>query len=131
MKLIIIRLKKIQINVGKASLTHGVFQVLHTCALFYNFVLCILQYSTIVSCEQCIYEVDVAGYSAMIPVQKKHIHTWSELLVPLVNVITEGCGDKAALLIVLIYYLENSKKSNLSLENGNLKWGGGGGIIMK
>ncbi len=26
------------------------------------------------------------------------IHTWSELLVPLVNMIKEGCGNKSALL---------------------------------
>ncbi len=52
-----------------------------------------------------------------------NIHTWSELLVHLVNMIKEGCGNKSALLIFLIYYLKNSQKSNLSLENKNLKWG--------
>ncbi len=45
---------------------------------------------------------------------------WSELLV---NMIKEGCGNKSSLLILLIYYLKNSQKSNLSLENKNLKWG--------
>ncbi len=52
-----------------------------------------------------------------------YIHTWSELLVPFVNMIKEGCGNKSALLILLIYYLNNSQKSNLSLENNNLKCG--------
>ncbi len=62
----------------------------------------------------------------MIPVQKKHIHTWSELLVPLVNMITEGCGDKAALLIVLIYYLKNSKKKiEPFIGEWEFKMGGG------
>ncbi len=51
-----------------------------------------------------------------------HIHMWSELLVPLVNMIKEGCGNKSALLILLIFCLKKSKKSNLSLENKNLKW---------
>ncbi len=41
------------------------------------------------------------------------IHTWSELLVPLVNMIKEGCENKCALLILLIFYF---KKSKLSLE---------------
>ncbi len=33
-----------------------------------------------------------------------YIHTWSELLVPLVNMIKEGCENKCALLILLIFY---------------------------
>ncbi len=37
--------------------------------------------------------------------------------------IKEGCGNKSALLILLIYYLKNAQKSNLSLENKNLKCG--------
>ncbi len=48
---------------------------------------------------------------------------WSELLVPLVNMIKEGWENKCALLIRLIFYLKKSQKSNLSLENKNLKWG--------
>ncbi len=52
-----------------------------------------------------------------------YIQTWSELLVSLVNMMKQGCGNKSALLILLIYYLKNSQKSNLSLENKNLKWG--------
>ncbi len=51
------------------------------------------------------------------------IYMWSELLAPLVNMIKEGCENQSALLIVLIFYLENSQKSNLSLDNKNLKWG--------
>ncbi len=31
-------------------------------------------------------------------------HTWSELLVPLVNMIKEGCEYKSALLILFIFY---------------------------
>ncbi len=52
-----------------------------------------------------------------------YIYTWSELLVPLLNMIEEGRENKCALLILLIFYLKNSQKSNLSLENKNLKWG--------
>ncbi len=51
------------------------------------------------------------------------LHTWSEFLVPLVNMIKEGCGNKSALLIILIYYLKKLQKSNILLENKNLKWG--------
>ncbi len=51
-----------------------------------------------------------------------NIQTWSELLAPLVNMIKEGCENLSALLILLIFYLKNSQKSNLSLENKNLKW---------
>ncbi len=51
------------------------------------------------------------------------IYMWSELLAPLVNMIKEGYGNESALLILLIFYLENSQKSNLSLDNKNLKWG--------
>ncbi len=32
------------------------------------------------------------------------IHTWSELLVPLVNMIKECCENKPALLILLIFF---------------------------
>ncbi len=51
------------------------------------------------------------------------LHTWSELLVPLVNMIKRGPGNAYALLILLIYYFKKSQTSNLSLENKNLKWG--------
>ncbi len=40
---------------------------------------------------------------------KLQVHTWSELLVPLVNMIKEGCENICALLILLIFYL---KKKN-------------------
>ncbi len=54
----------------------------------------------------------------------QYIHTCSELLVPLVNMIKECCENKCALLILLIFYLKKlSQKSKLSLENKNLKWG--------
>ncbi len=36
--------------------------------------------------------------------------------------IKEGCENESALLILLIFYLKNSQKSNLSLDNKNLKW---------
>ncbi len=51
-------------------------------------------------------------------------------MAPLVNMIKEGCENVSELLILLIFYLRNSQKSNLSLENKNLKRGGGGGIII-
>ncbi len=37
--------------------------------------------------------------------------------------INGGCENASALLILLIFYLKNSQKSNLSLDNNNLKWG--------
>ncbi len=37
--------------------------------------------------------------------------------------IKEGCENLSALLILLIFYLKKSQKSNLSLDNKNLKWG--------
>ncbi len=47
------------------------------------------------------------------------------------NMIKEGCENESALLILLIFYLKKkTQKSNLSLDNKNLKWGGGN-IIMK
>ncbi len=48
---------------------------------------------------------------------------------PLVNMIKECCENESALLMLLIFYFKNSQKSNLSLDNKNLKWGGN--IIMK
>ncbi len=39
------------------------------------------------------------------------------------NMIKEGCENESALLILLIFYLGNPHKSNLSLDNKNLKWG--------
>ncbi len=35
------------------------------------------------------------------------LHTWSELLVPLVNMIIEGYEYKCALLIILIFFITN------------------------
>ncbi len=52
-----------------------------------------------------------------------HLHTWSELLAPLVNMTKEGCENKSALLILLIFYFKKSQKSNLLLGNKNLKCG--------
>ncbi len=37
--------------------------------------------------------------------------------------IKEGCENLSALLILLIFYLKKSQKSNLSLDNKNIKWG--------
>ncbi len=45
-----------------------------------------------------------------------YIRTWSELLVPLVNMIKEGIENKPALLILFIFYLKKITKSNLSLN---------------
>ncbi len=39
------------------------------------------------------------------------------------NMIKEGCENESALLILLIFYFGNPHKSNLSLDNKNLKWG--------
>ncbi len=53
-----------------------------------------------------------------------YTQSWSELLAPLgnINMIKEGCENESALLILLIFYLNKSQKSNLSLDNNNLKW---------
>ncbi len=51
------------------------------------------------------------------------IQSWPKISAPLVNMIQEGCENKLALLIILIFYLKKSQKSNLSLNNKNLKWG--------
>ncbi len=37
--------------------------------------------------------------------------------------IKKGSENENALLILLIFYLKKSQKSNLSLDNKNLKWG--------
>ncbi len=37
--------------------------------------------------------------------------------------IKEGREKLSELLILFIFYLNNSQKSNISLENKNLKWG--------
>ncbi len=38
--------------------------------------------------------------------------------------IKEGCENKSVLLILLIFlFKKNHQKSNLSLDNKNLKWG--------
>ncbi len=39
------------------------------------------------------------------------------------NMIKEGCENVPALLILLKFYLNDSQKSNLSLDNKDLKWG--------
>ncbi len=44
------------------------------------------------------------------------LHTWSELLVPLVNMIKEGCENKSALIHLIFYFFFKSQKSNLSLN---------------
>ncbi len=44
------------------------------------------------------------------------VQSWSELLAPLVNMIKESSENKPALLILLIFYLKKSQKSNLSLN---------------
>ncbi len=44
----------------------------------------------------------------------------------LVNMNKEVCENVSAQLILLNLYLQNSEKSNHSLDNKNLKWGGGG-----
>ncbi len=52
-----------------------------------------------------------------------HTQSWPKILAPLANMIKEGFENVSALFILLIFYLKKSQKSNLSLENKNLKWG--------
>ncbi len=51
-----------------------------------------------------------------------YIQSWPKISAPLVNMFKEGCENESALLILLIFCLKNSQKSNLSLNNKNLKW---------
>ncbi len=39
--------------------------------------------------------------------------------------IKGGCENSSALLNLFIFYFKNSQKSNLLLDNKNIKWGGG------
>ncbi len=50
-----------------------------------------------------------------------HLHSWPKISAPLVNMIKD-CENESALLILLIFYLKKSQKSNLSLDNKSLKW---------
>ncbi len=54
-----------------------------------------------------------------------YVQLWPKISASLVNMIKEGCENVSALLILLIFYLKkiNHKKSNLSLDNKNLKSG--------
>ncbi len=52
-----------------------------------------------------------------------YIQSWPKISAPLVNMIKEDCENESALLILLIFCLNNSQKSNLSLDNKNLKLG--------
>ncbi len=47
--------------------------------------------------------------------------SWPKISAPLVNMIKEGCENESALLILLIFYFKKPQKSNLSLDNKNLK----------
>ncbi len=53
-----------------------------------------------------------------------YIQLWSELLAPLVNMNKEGCENKPALLILLIFYFKTKNHKNLTfhwpktIENG-------------
>ena len=58
-----------------------------------------------------------------------HLQSWPKISAPLVNMIKEGCENSSALIIVLNFYIKNSQKCILSLDNKNLKWRGN--IIMK
>ncbi len=57
------------------------------------------------------------------------IQSWPKTSAPLVNIIKGGCENKSALLILLIFYLKTSQKSNILLDNKNFKCGGN--LIMK
>ncbi len=50
------------------------------------------------------------------------LQSWPKILAHLVNMIKEGGENYSALLILLIFFYY-SYKSNLSLDNKNLKWG--------
>ncbi len=54
--------------------------------------------------------------------KKQQQPLWPKISAPLVNMSKEGCENEFALIILLIFYLQNSQKSNLSMDN-NLKWG--------
>ncbi len=61
----------------------------------------------------------------------KHMHIFKtntvmakKISAPLVNMIKDWKWI-CLLLILLIFYKKESQKSNLSLDNKNLKWGGG------
>ncbi len=41
-----------------------------------------------------------------------HLHSWPKISAPLVNMIKD-CENESALLILLIFYLKKSQKSNL------------------
>ncbi len=48
-----------------------------------------------------------------------YTQSWPKILAHLVNMIKGGCENESALLI--FYFKKKSQKSNLSLDNKNLK----------
>ncbi len=57
-----------------------------------------------------------------------HTYTHAHISAPLVSMIKGGCENVSALLILLIFYLKKSQKSNFLLDSNNINWGGN---IMK
>ncbi len=76
-----------------------------------------------------IWSLPISKASERLAVNIQHIHTWSELLVPLVNMIKEGSENKPALLIHLIFYLKEITEIEPFFELKQLKMRGN--LIMK
>ncbi len=84
-------------------------------------VLTILATSVCVYILTYIYSIYIYIYIYIHTHTHTHTYTWSELLVPsLVNMI-KGCGNKSALLILLIFY---KKKNHKNLTFNKCKMGG-------
>ncbi len=52
-----------------------------------------------------------------------YLQSWQKISAPLVIMVKQGCENESALLILLIIYFKKLQKSNISLDNKNLKWG--------
>ncbi len=92
---------------GKKALLHIEIHYIYVCVCVF---LCVCMYMYV-----CMYiYIYIYIYT--------YIQSWPKLSAPLVNMIKGGCENESALLILLIFYLKNWQKSNLSLENKNLKW---------
>ncbi len=57
------------------------------------------------------------------------IQLCSKLFIPMLNMIKEGCENKSISLFILMFYFLHLQKSNLALENKDLKWEGN--LIIK
>ncbi len=97
-----------------------------------------VKYYYIKKCVLCIFIMYVSKYThawCMICIMRVCIYpnpvyiyiyiytVMAKISTPLVNMIKEGCENESSLLILLIFYLKKLQKSNLSLDDNNLKWG--------